>query len=271
MTLTSTVGAAVRYVPAPFKANAVVEGVKVVNEDAANLLGGVLEIMMADEEGTGLDNPNFTNNGHDGESPMTARYFRAKKCMGGVGTMVAAYADQAGALGAGQAAAYGLKWYRVNALFNKLIPPSRRAKKAVYASWYSWQVAKKAVPAGSLEVRMTQIIRQRMYGVAGGVSKTAVAVGTGGLLGYFVNSAASVWQEKLDAIFGQDVQTLAQGLHWFAFLETVVGRGQAKGPALRILELLWNETPTLWVVSGVTLEKIVREPKGWLIVAEMIN
>ncbi|MEO3386113.1 hypothetical protein [Mesorhizobium sp. CAU 1741] len=270
MTLYSAAQGAVRYVPTAFKANAAVEGVKLVNEDAANLLGGLLDIMMEEDDGTGLDNPKFAENGHDGDSPATARYFRAKKTFGALGTMAVAILDQSGLQGGAQAASSAHVWYRVNALFTKLVPPSRRAKKVVYASWYSWEVAKKAVTSGSLEIQMTRILRQKMYGTAGGATKAAVAFGSGGVVGFFVNSAASAWQDKLDEVFGQDVQTLAQGLHWFAFLETVVGRGKGKGPALRILEIIWSEF-ALGKGSGVTLDEVVREPKGWLVIADLIN
>lgn len=270
MTKLGTVVGAVRYVPTPFLANAAVEGVKAYNEDWGNALGGIIDILSSEADGAGLDNPMFTNNGHDGDSPKTRRYFRVKTGLKGVSTLAVAVLDQSGLAGGYQAASSSVTWYKVNALFNKMVPPSRRAKKVVYAHWYSYEVAKKAVSQGSLEIQMTRILRQKMYSAAGGVSKAAVAYGGGALLGYFVNSAASVWQERLDSVFGQDVQTLAQGLHWFAFLETVVGRGRGKGPALRILEILWADLG-LGRASLVSLDDVVREPKGWLVIADIIN
>ena len=63
---------------------------------------------------------------------------------------------------------------------------------------------------------------------------------------------------------------LAQGLQWFTFLETVVGGGHAKAPALRILEVIWNEF-ALGSVVLPDLDAIVREPRGWLVIAERLK
>lgn len=150
------------------------------------------------------------------------------------------------------------------------MPPSRRAKSVVYAGWFSYEVARKAVPAGSLETRLTAIIRQKMYATAGNAVTAGVKFGTEGLAGFFVDSAIAWAAPTLDSWFGQDTIVLAQGLHWFAFLETVVGRGRGKGPALRILEMVWNEF-SLGKVALPKLEDIVREPRGWLVIAEVLK
>ncbi|HEY6271633.1 MAG TPA: hypothetical protein VIX19_06510, partial [Terriglobales bacterium] len=112
----------------------------------------------------------------------------------------------------------------------------------------------------------------KVYGAAGGATKAGIAFGTGGLLGIFVNAASSQLQERLDSIFGQDVQTLAQGLHWYAFREAVVGRvhGGGRGPAQRILELLWQQF-TLGHGGLVAIADVVREPHGWLVIADLLN
>lgn len=249
-----------------------VEGLKSVHEGAGNLLAGVLDIAMADADEDALDNPFFQQNGHDGPSPNTQRYLQARKALGMLGTLGTNLLDVGGITSAASAAQSSAVWVRINQLFEKMVPASRRAKPTVYASWYSWQVAQKAVPAGSLEIQMTRILRQKMYGAAGGATKAGIAFGTGGLAGIFVNAAASQLQEKLDALFGQDVQTLAQGLHWYAYREQVVGRafGGGRGPAIRILELLWQQF-ALGRGSMVSIEHVVREPQGWLVIADLMN
>jgi hypothetical protein len=87
----------------------------------------------------------------------------------------------------------GAIWYRINGLFEQMIPKSRQAKKVEYTNWYSWEVAKKAVSAGSLEIQMRKIIRQKMLNTAGSGIKTGITVGTGGWTGYFVNIGSSAW------------------------------------------------------------------------------
>jgi len=251
-------------------AGGLVEGVKAVHEDAGNLLGGVLDLAMADPEEDALGNPYFAQNGHEGESPVTNRYLLAKKGLGIVGTIGTALLDAGGYTSGASAVQSSVVWYRINGLFERMVPASRRAKPPEYAAWYSWAVAKKAVPPGSLEVQMKRILRQKMYGAAGGATKAGIAFGTGGLLGIFVNAASSQLQERLDAIFGQDVQTLAHGLHWYAFRELVVGRGGGKGPALRILDLLWQQF-ALGHGGYVAIADVVREPRGWLVIADLMN
>lgn len=261
---------AVSYIPSPFKSNAVVEGVKAVNENIGNALAGAIDIANSESTDPGVINPFFTQNGFDGPSPKTASYFRCKTWGGGAVTMAVSVADIGGVASAYQGGSYGLTWYKLNALFQQMIPPSRRAKPVVYAHWYSYEVAQKAVPAGSLETRLTAIMRQKMYGAAGGATKAGIAFGTGGWTGYFVNSAASWLAPTLDSWLGQDVQHLAQGLHWFAYRELAISHGRGKGPAMRILEVLWADLG-IGKLSGATLQEIVKEPCGWLVIADFIN
>lgn len=63
---------------------------------------------------------------------------------------------------------------------------------------------------------------------------------------------------------------LAQGLHWTAFREQVVGGGRGKGPALRILDVIWTEL-ALGKVSLPKLADVVKEPRGWLVIADLLS
>jgi hypothetical protein len=127
---------------------------------------------------------------------------------------------------------------------------------------------------------MRAIIKQKMWGAASGVGKMGTGAGgvaastmltpfIGQVVGYFINSVGGLAGKALDKVFGQDTQTLAQGLHWMAFRENVVGRGTAIGPSLRILELLWTEL-AVGKASGITLRQVVAEPKGWLVIADLV-
>ena len=265
----SAAATVVNATPTPFKQNAAVEGVKLIDENLGNSLAAVFELMEV-EGADLLDNPMFTDNGHDGPSLRTRQYFRAKKLMQVTSIIATNLLDVGGVVSAGQAGSYGLVWYRLNALFKQLIPPSRQAKKAEYAAWYSWTVEKKAVPMGSLEALMIAAMRQKMYGVASSSTKAGITFGTGGFTGFIVNSTASMIGPKLDQYLGQDVQTLAKGIHWKAFCEQVVGRGTGKGPARRILDVIWSDM-SLGRASAVSLDDIIKEPQGWLVIADMMS
>lgn len=254
-----------------FALNGVTEGVKALHGDTGNIVGGIFELITAEAEGEGLDNPLFQQNGHDGPSPGTVEYFNAKKALKILGTLPLAKLDIGGVVSTGEAINTGIVWYRINALFEQMIPPSRRAKEPTYnrTGWFSWEVAHKAVSAGSLEIRMRQILKQKLYSGSGSGLKAAITFGTGGWIGYFVNSAGATIAPALNAWLGQDIPPLAQGLHWFAFAESVVGRGVGKGPAMRILDVIWEQF-AIGKGSGVSLAQIIKEPRGWLVIADLL-
>ena len=88
--------------------------------------------------------------------------------------------------------------------------------------------------------------------------------------GFFVNSIATWIAPTLNSWLGQDVIQLAQGLHWMAFREQVVGRGRGKGPGLRILEVIWSEL-ALGRMSMPAIAEVVKEPRGWLVIADLLS
>ena len=119
------VSTVVSYIPTKVKLGAVSEGVKAVHEGAGNFLAGVFDLITAEETDTTLDNPFFTQNSHDGPSPATVDYFSIRKGMLVLATMGVALGDIGGIVSVGQGGAYSLMWYKLNALFEKLVPPSR--------------------------------------------------------------------------------------------------------------------------------------------------
>jgi hypothetical protein len=245
---------------------------KGVHDTGGNLVGGVLDLVSADEEGEGLDNPLFEQNGHDGKSPKTAAYFAIKKQAKMAGTMGIAYFDVGGIASGLEGANSGLVWYRLNALYEAMVPPSRRAKKAEHnrTGWFTWELARKEVKAGSLEIQMGQIIRQKMMSTGGSVFKSAVTFGTGGLTGYFVNALGGSIGVGINALFGPDIPGLAMAIHWFAFVEHTISHGRGKGPASRILDVVWEQF-ALGKGSGVALYDVVKEPRGWLVIADLLS
>jgi hypothetical protein len=276
------------FVVTPFVTGGAVELTKAIaGDEYGNSLSVLIEVITDGQEtrGNWLNNPHFAANGHDGSSPNTAKYFLVKKSAMVAGSIVGAFDPTGGgvnvATGAFNTYAARLMWTKISGLFEQMI--TRRgmgAKPPVYASWYSWTVAKKAVPPGSLETQMRAIIKQKMWGAASGVGKMGTGAGgvaastmltpfIGQVVGYFINSVGGLAGKALDKVFGQDTQTLAQGLHWMAFRENVVGRGTAIGPSLRILELLWTEL-AVGKASGITLRQVVAEPKGWLVIADLV-
>jgi hypothetical protein len=276
------------FVVTPFVTGGAVELTKAyVGDEYGNSLSVLIEVITDGQEthSNWLNNPHFTANGHEGSSPGTGRYFLVKKSAMVAGSVVGAFDPTGGGVNIAQGAftTYGarLMWTKISGLFEAMI--TRRgmgAKPPQYASWYSWTVAKKAVPPGSLEMQMRAIIRQKMWGAASGLGKMSTGAGgvaastmltpfIGQVVGYFINSVGGLAGKALDKVFGQDTQTLAQGLHWMAFREHVVGRGTATGPSLKILELLWTEL-AIGKASGISLREVVAEPKGWLVIADLI-
>lgn len=65
----------VSYIPSKVALGAVSEGVKSVHEGSGNFLAAVFDLITGDPENESIDNPYFVQNGHDGPSPNTARYF----------------------------------------------------------------------------------------------------------------------------------------------------------------------------------------------------
>ena len=272
----------------PFSSGVLVEGAKLLHDQGAAL--GTLIEMMNDLKGTyaqWLANPRFVENGHeDKPSPHTKEYFLLKKALATGVSLLGSFDPTGGGVNVVQGGistgAALIMWQKISSLFEQLITRRGMGSKAVvYANWYSYQVAKKAVPPGSLELRMRAIIKQKLWNATSGVGKVGtggagVAASTflsplfGGVVGYFVSSAGAYVGKKLDALFGQDIQTLAQGLHWNAFLEQVISRGRGKGPSTQILEVLWSEL-ALGKTSGVTLHQIIPEPDGWLVIADLVG
>jgi hypothetical protein len=275
--MSSTVGQGVKFVVTNnytkgWATGAVTEGVKALHETGGNLVGGVLELVTADAEGDGLDNPLFEQNGHDGKSPLTARYFTVKKLAKGGGSLGVSVMDIGGVVSGAEALNSGVVWYRINALFEQMVPPSRRAKQAEYnrTGWFSYELAKKEVKAGSLEIQMRNIIRQKMLSTSGSAFKSAVTFGTGGLTGYFVNAISGSIGVGINSWFGPDIPALAMAIHWFAFVEQAISHGRGKGPACLILDVVWEQF-AIGKGSMVSLYDVVKEPRGWLVIADLLS
>ena len=87
-----------------------VEGVKTINEQHGNLLAGVLDLAMADQDPAALDNPFFAQYGHDDPSPHTQNCLRTKKLMG---TLATSPLDVGGISSGAAAVQNPVIWYRI--------------------------------------------------------------------------------------------------------------------------------------------------------------
>jgi hypothetical protein len=258
---------------------------------AGGFLFDALDIFLADEES---DNEWFTQNGHDGDSPHTRWYFRLK-----VGLSAATAASSVAGLGAVVKGAQGLEsyaqWSRLGALAEKLIPPSRRAKAAVKEGWIpGWRrELKKAVPGGSLEAILFHLIKMKKLSLSANAGGAALSAG-GWLAAYVgtwvADAITAVATSRLAKWYEPSSQALAKILHWRAYREQTLnnalgasfartGGGKplaeavarlSTDPATRIVQTIWDVTART-LGAGFGVWSVVKEPKGWLVLADVIN
>ena len=60
------------------------------------------------------------------------------------------------------------------------------------------------------------------------------------------------------------------GADFYGFVERVVGRGTGKGPYRRILDVIWTEL-SIGRVLGYTVDDILPEPRGWIVIADLLG
>jgi hypothetical protein len=258
-------------------------------------LADALDIFLNDEAS---DNEWFAQNGHDGDSPHTRWFFRLKIGLNLAGA-AATVATSATGLGAvvkgGQGLESYMQWSRLASLAEQLIPPSRRAKAAVREGWVpGWRrQTKKAVPGGSLEAILYHVIKMKKLSVGANVGGAALSAG-GWLAAYVgtwvADAVTAVATSRLAKWYEPTSQALAKVLHWQAYreptLNNLLGASFARtaggrplsdvvarlstDPATRIVQTIWDITArTLGVGFGVG--SVVKEPKGWLVLADVIN
>ena len=116
-------------------------------------------------------------------------------------------------------------------------------------------------------------------GFVGGYVGESVGSLAGTLGGWVVDSLASMASSRVGEWYDAKSQMIAQALHWQAYRELVVGRGQGVGPAMRILSCLWDTIGVrMWKKLGSFLGigtqqalGYIKEPKGWLVFVDVID
>ena len=290
MSTLSSAGAKYGSIKDNFFGGGVIDIAKSLGGDALGSGFDALDLYLRDDSES--DNPYFRQNGYDDPSPDTIWFFRKKFGIG----LASAGMSLAGA-GPAIKGATGyeskLTWYKMSALAEQMIPPSRRGKPPVMQGWYGFRTVKqKAVPSGSLETIVYHIIKMKTVSV--GSNSVGTGLGIAGWLGLNVGSwiadtIHSLASGRLSAWFEPASQALAKVLQWQAFRERVLNRklgstfgsrlsqggGKAgkiqasSDPASRIVEAIWDYTATL--SGGRSPWPFIAEPKGWMVLADVIN
>jgi hypothetical protein len=60
-------------------------------------------------------------------------------------------------------------------------------------------------------------------------------------------------------------------IHWRAYREQVISRGQGTGPATMIIEELFTRRGATRIFGKYDVDAIIREPGGWMAVADKIG
>jgi hypothetical protein len=262
---------------------------------AGGFLFDALDIFLNDEAS---DNEWFTQNGHDGDSPHTRWYFRLKiglNIAGAAGTVAASAAGLGAVVKGAQGMESYMQWGKLAALAEKLIPASRRAKAAVREGWIpGWrrEVAK-GVPGGSLEAMLFHIIKMKKLSL--GANAGGAALSASGWLAAYVgtwvaDAISAVATSRLAKWYEPTSQAMAKILHWQAYREQTLNRmlgasfartggdrplsaavaRLSTDPATRIVQTIWDITART-LGAGFGVWSVVKEPKGWLVLADVIN
>ena len=124
---------------------------------------------------------------------------------------------------------------------------------------------------GSLAARLDKVIQMKQVKLASrGTGLASGFVPYGAVIGAVGNVARS----SIVTYWEKDLVAFAAGIHWRAFTELRVGRGQATGPSMRIFHQLFNDYTTIGAAIAedpATINRIISEPKGWLVVSDKVK
>lgn len=229
---------------------------------AASLLRSFASV---DDIATVLPNLNFTMNGHDdADSPITVEYFRGRslKNLGGSALSLVGVAASAGTAGVNVASAiqHGnatgstlVHLLKLGAMANR----ERKMERVTIADWLKVLIAVKSMKAAV-----------RGASLAGAVIPAAS-------LGVGIGTAIAKLGIKITMT--KVCYATAAQLHWRAFQEQAISGGLGKGtggkigPASEIVWEIFKKRGLTRVFGQYDVAKLVREPAGWLPLADKIT
>ena len=233
-------------------------------DTAGDVAGDLFEIrgdlyeLLEDDDGDELDNANFTANGYDDPSPETLYYFKKQ-------WWISRASFTAGA--AGKVSSWFLGGWNVSDLAQQ----GSGARNAYLNLGVFRSMVGQIPRGGSLAQRLDMVIRMKQIKLASrGAGLASGFVPYGSVVGAVGNIAKGSLVEYWD----KDLIAFAAGIHWRAFTENRIGRGQATGPSGRIVHQLFNDYTTVGALAAEsrdTIDRIIAEPKGWLVILDKVK
>lgn len=229
--------------------------------DQHNLAAALLEVM---NDGLGPyskgQNKRFKDNGHDDLPSWETKKFLVSQILAKSTIAFATGFADAGVVRHGAAGWQRASiWVKINGLYKSMLDHKSFENKDSRTDTHR---------------RIDKILSQKGYGFAGDTIRTATAVFSlhNPVVGSVIKAGISQSEGTMNRLFAEafdiDVEQLAQEIHWRAFQEQVVGRLAGKGPATRIVEILWGQIGPHRAYSMV---QVIREPCGWTVLQSLID
>lgn len=196
-------------------------------------------------------NPYFTNNGFDDLwSPRTNAFFNAYRLRAAKSFLGFVPGLETG-VKANNAWQSQARYMTMNAMAKKLHDRSRLA----------------GMLSKLMEIKAAQASLAGA-GVTADISSTGVLGLNAMMLGLVGQVQVEVETGKAKDFYGPEIAALSQWLHWRAYTELKVGRGQASGPALRICRELARGSLGH---DYLGVDAFIMEPKGHWVIAHNLD
>ena len=220
-----------------------VAGLQIVNEAA--------EIYKLYRSKPGLKpNYQFVTHGHDGDSPITLRYFKARRLK----NMGAAAASIAGTVSSSHTA--GVSVPGIATGVNASVTSALHAGKIMTIAKHYKQSRTIADWCATIEKAKLQKLGLR----AGGAIASSVPIPMASMVGSVVIAAATA---KVQLTQGSLLLAAAGDIHWRAFQERAIGGKSASGPGILIVRELFAKRGATAMLGSYDVDAIISEPAGW--------
>ncbi len=225
---------------------------------------GLVRAISDEDDGTVLPNVNFVTNGHDdADSPMTAAYFKGRylKNVGGSAFSLIGVGASVGTAGVNVAGAIqhanatGTTLVHLLQL-GRLAANDRYKASVTIADWLRVLLLAKSLKAA---VRGASLV---------GAVVPAASLGVG--------IATSVAKFGIKMTLKTVAYSTAQAIHWRAFQEQAIsgglglGNGRGVGPASQMYWEMFTRRGLTRVFGTYNIAGLVKEPAGWLPLADKI-